>query len=175
MASDTIKIRVRGSDIVQAVKNIASEFIETYDYIDGKDLFVVGQRSNYPYDHIEVTADGNGIDPSCTYSSVKVAEGRWGGEIYCIGYSDDAPIMAVKEFTAKLRLELAKFEIQEEPPIRFQFAGISYECPYDACTSGFIVLPDGRVLKVGVWFESYPPQPGGLVLMCSATPAKEVK
>jgi len=44
--------------------------------------------------------------------------------------------------------------------IQFSYDGVAYTVSYDAYKeSGLIRLPDGRVLWVGSWLESYPPQP----------------
>lgn len=49
-----------------------------------------------------------------------------------------------------------------EPDIKFEFEGQSYTVAYKAYDLGRILLPDGRMLVVDAWLETYPPQPQGL-------------
>ena len=51
---------------------------------------------------------------------------------------------------------------KRKPQIRFHYDGVNYVVDYEACELNKIVLPDARVLEVGIWYESYPPQPGEL-------------
>ncbi len=50
-----------------------------------------------------------------------------------------------------------------EPEIRFHYDGVNYVVGMQAYDLNKIVLPDGRVLEATGWYESYPPQPDGLV------------
>lgn len=47
-------------------------------------------------------------------------------------------------------------------PIIFGYEDKVYSVGYEAYEKNLIVLPDGRVLEVGCWLESSPPQPAGL-------------
>lgn len=46
---------------------------------------------------------------------------------------------------------------------KFNFETDTYEFDANRCydTTGLVLLPDGRVLRVTGWFESYPPIPAG--------------
>ncbi len=47
----------------------------------------------------------------------------------------------------------------QDPEITFEYDGKNYIVSGDAYEKNLIRLPDGRILKVGAWLESYPPQP----------------
>lgn len=47
-------------------------------------------------------------------------------------------------------------------PIIFGYEDKVYSVGYEAYEKNLIVLPDGRVLEVGCWLESSPPQPADL-------------
>ena len=42
--------------------------------------------------------------------------------------------------------------------IKFEFEGKTYKVGMEAYDKNLIILPDGRILKVTGWLESYPPQ-----------------
>ena len=47
-----------------------------------------------------------------------------------------------------------------EQKIRFEFEGKTYEADMAFYDTNQCVPPDGRVLKVDGWYESFPPSPG---------------
>lgn len=51
--------------------------------------------------------------------------------------------------------------VRKEPGIDFSFEGKEYTTSMDAYPGKYIALPDGRLLGVQGWFESYPPQMSG--------------
>jgi hypothetical protein len=107
MAQDTIRKEVTGQQIIDAVKAVAQEPYVERDYVDGENVFVVGQQSGYPYEHLIVTADGScNINPAKVYEAVTVMEHSWGGMVFAIGYGRDDVINAVKDFAQKLRQQL---------------------------------------------------------------------
>lgn len=62
-----------------------------------------------------------------------------------------------------------------QPTISFVFEDTRYFVSMDAYDTNYILLPDGRTLQAQGWFESFPPQVGGLVVVDSfegATPAQ---
>ena len=172
MVSETIKMQVTGQNIIDAVKKVAIEPVVIHDNINGRDVFVAGQKSNFSYEHLGITVDDSGvIDPEKTYDQFKVTEqgwGRWGGMIYDTEHKHDAVIKAVKAFAESIRGELVHqtwvTKIDEEM-IVFEFEGITYECSQLAYRKNKIVLPDGKVLEADDWFEGLPPQPSGLIVV----------
>lgn len=105
MAQDTIRKEVTGQQIIDAVKAIAGQGAHVErDYVDGENVFIVGQSSAYPYKQLIVLADGDQrINPAKTYGAVTVMEHKWGGIIYPVGYNHEDVINAVKDFAQKLR------------------------------------------------------------------------
>lgn len=123
MASETFfKVSISGQAIMDAVRSLAKEFISKKDWIDGKDVFMIGQRSDYPYEHLIVLADRKKtIDPATIYQEVTVEEYKWGGGVFAIGYDQSAVINTVKEFAKKLKecLNLEEESNSEEKWISF--------------------------------------------------------
>src|SRR3989344_7967306 len=58
---------------------------------------------------------------------------------------------------------------EDEWLIQFEFEGEKYTLPMDATYAIHIVLPDGRVLRVGRWLESLPPIPSRLTVVVGQT------
>lgn len=108
MVQDTINLRVKGQDIIDAVKKVAKDPVEERRYIDGRYVFVVGQVSHYPYKNLIVkVADEGGIDPEKIYDQIIVAKHSWGGMVYIVAYGEDKILIAVKILSNSLRYELA--------------------------------------------------------------------
>ena len=104
----TIHKQVTGSQIAKAVEKVAGQnaYVRR-DCVDGEDVFIVGQRSHYPYEHLIVNAGGkHRIALHNTYDSVTVMEHDWGGVVYATGYSHEAVIKAVEKFAQKLQTQL---------------------------------------------------------------------
>ena len=56
----------------------------------------------------------------------------------------------------------------EHQDIVFRFEGRRYIAPGDFYVHNAARLPDGRLIRADDWFESMPPQPGGLTVVASA-------
>jgi len=109
---------VKGSELIGGVKAIIDEggvtsFISEQSFDNG-DVFVIGQSSGYPYDHVLVspTRKSAGIRPDQTYNRVEVMDTSWPVSIYLVGYPDDAPVRKVRKFAEKLK---AYFDDQPQP------------------------------------------------------------
>lgn len=57
----------------------------------------------------------------------------------------------------------------ENRKIKFSFEDENYEVGMEAYNTNKILLPDGRVLEVSGWLESYPPHAMGLFVKIGAT------
>ena len=110
MASELIQVTVKGQALINAVEKIANEPIIKKEYVDGKDVFNIGQTSATPYEQVIVVADGNrNIDPFAVYSEVAVMGHKWPEPewIHAIGYGPQSVKKAVYEFAERLKAELA--------------------------------------------------------------------
>lgn len=100
---------IKGSELIGSVKTLIGEgegksFVHE-QHFDNGDVFVIGQYSGYPYDHIlvAVSRESDGIRPDEIYTKVEVMDTSWPGSVYLVGYEYDAPIHAVCEFAEKLK------------------------------------------------------------------------
>jgi hypothetical protein len=163
MTIETLKIRVRGSDIIAAVQAIAKNPVQEKDYINGQFIFKIGQRSDYLYKHLRVTAEGQDIDPEKTYKQVEVLSHNWGGDIYPCGCSQVFETEAVSKFAESLKEALIPHAISDtsELVVLFTFEGKRYEISSSVGVNvgSVIVLPDGRAIVVHSLNETCPPSP----------------
>lgn len=178
MSSNTVKIFFTGKQLIDAVKAVADKAVVKSDEVEGNENYILGQTSEYGHKHLLITADGqNGIDPKSSYESFKVSEYDWGGLNFAGRYSRDSVHQAVRDFSQKLQTKLIELgaKMKINPDIIFDFEGRRYKCPIDAYELGRILLPDGRILGIRSWRETYPPQPNDLYIIenlnaVSATP-----
>ena len=104
----TIQVKVCGQDIINAVKKIASRPVINTNRVDGKDVFILGQISLYPYENLAITANGETeIVPEKTYKKITVSNNcTWDGWNYAVGYGHDDVIKAVEDFATSLKKKL---------------------------------------------------------------------
>lgn len=58
---------------------------------------------------------------------------------------------------------LKKFESFNNPDIHFEYDGAEYSVSGDAYDKDCLIkLPNGKLLSVGMWLESFPPQPADI-------------
>lgn len=111
--SVTLPPGTRGQDIVNAVRELSgAEFYNRLFYRSGKEVFLIGKNSHYPYEGM-VIAHENGntllIDLHATYENVPIAVANidWpDGMKYAVNHSDKQVIEAVKKFAAELQAKL---------------------------------------------------------------------
>jgi len=117
MARETIHLRVKGQDLIDAVKKVADKPVVNKDYQDGHYLFVLGQTSKYPYKQLIVKVEGDdGVDPEKVYDQFSICEHEWDGDVFLVGYGPKSVINAVQKFAMELQSELAvKAQNSEEP------------------------------------------------------------
>ncbi|PIR43368.1 hypothetical protein COV24_02890 [candidate division WWE3 bacterium CG10_big_fil_rev_8_21_14_0_10_32_10] len=178
MTQETLKVQISGNDLITAVSSVigGKSFVCEKDYKDGVNVWKIGQRSGFPYEHLIVLGDGEeGIDPSKIYTSITVKDHSWGGSVYAVGYRVDEVIDAVKDFALSLYLLLTeKPQILPTDVLTFVYGGKTYKCSTEALKLCKIALPDGRILQVEYWSRANPPMPEGITLVCNATFAQEV-
>jgi len=165
MASNTVNISFTGKQLIEAVQAVADEPVVKKDLLDDEDVFVLGQKSSYPYEQIAILIDGdNQVNPTKQYRSVTITEGEWPGLAFAIGYGPEDVVDAVKAFSQAIEtklIELGAVKLDRRD-ITFVFENQKYTCPAEAYDRNRIVLSDGRILSAGAWLESMPPKPQGL-------------
>jgi hypothetical protein len=119
----TLDEPIKGSDLIKVVKEFIANrqgdqrilVFMSNRLFDNGDMYRIGQRSGYPYEHLVVEpSDDLGIRPEKFYTDILVKDHDWGGNVYAVGYSSDTVIKAVRTFAEDLEYTLKHVPITEQ-------------------------------------------------------------
>lgn len=108
MACKTINVAVSGRIIIDTIKKLSGDnFMIKPEEVEGKEVFSIGQKSQYSSGSFLIQADGeNSIDPKRQYKKISVIDHHWDGILFdSDGY---AVVRGVVDFSAKLRKSLVE-------------------------------------------------------------------